>query len=286
MGALCGLLLGLGLVLVWRSGPRRPPRRTATGRSWRARTEEVLARAGIEAVSAGQLVVMSVVLAAVTALLATGMSRSPTIGLAFGGFAGLAPSSLVRWRARQRAAELRELWPDVADNLASAIRAGLSLPEAVAQLATRAPEPLRRPFTLFAEDYRATGRFGECLDSLKGRLADPVGDRIVEALRVAREVGGGDLGRLLRTLSGFLREDARTRAELETRQSWTVNAARLAVTAPWLVLALLSLHPESVRAYNTPAGVVVLVVGAVCSLVAYRVMKRIGRLPAEERVLR
>ncbi len=104
---------------------------------------------------------------------------------------------------------------------------------------------------------------------------------------MAREVGGTDLGRLLRTLSAFLREDARTRAELETRQGWTVNAARLAVAAPWIVLALLSLRPEAVDAYNSrrrawscsPSA------AALC-LVAYRVMVRIGRLPEEERVLR
>ena len=88
------------------------------------------------------------------------------------------------------------------------------------------------------------------LDRLKERLSDPVGDRLVESLRIAREVGGTDLGHLLRTLSGFLREDARTRAELETRQSWTVNAARLAVAAPWAVLAMLSTNPESVAAYS------------------------------------
>ena len=68
---------------------------------------------------------------------------------------------------------------------------------------------------------------------------------------MAREVGGSDLGRLLRTLSTFLREDARTRAELQTRQGWTVNAARLAVAAPWAVLALLSLRTDAVRAYNS-----------------------------------
>ena len=33
------------------------------------------------------------------------------------------------------------------------------------------------------------------LDSLKDRLADPVGDRIVESLRLTRQVGGSDLGR-------------------------------------------------------------------------------------------
>lgn len=103
---------------------------------------------------------------------------------------------------------------------------------------------------------------------------------------MAREVGGTDLGRLLRTLSQFLREDARTRAELETRQGWTVNAARLALTAPWAVLALLALRPQTVTAYDSATGVLVLVVGAAVSLAAYRLMIRIARLPDEDRVLR
>jgi hypothetical protein len=97
---------------------------------------------------------------------------------------------------------------------------------------------------------RSTGRFHDCLDRMKDRLADPTGDRICESLRIAREVGGCDLGRLLRTLSAFLRDDACTRAELETRQGWVVNAARLAVAGPWLLLGLLSLQTESIRAYN------------------------------------
>ena len=71
-------------------------------------------------------------------------------------------------------------------------------------------------------------------------------------MRIAREVGGSDLGRLLRTLSSFLRDDARTRAEPETRQSWVVNSARLAVAAPWILLGLFSIRTESIRAFNAP----------------------------------
>jgi tight adherence protein B len=91
---------------------------------------------------------------------------------------------------------------------------------------------------------------------------------------------------LLRTLSQFLREDARTRAEIEARQSWTVNAARLALTAPWLVLGLLALRPETVAAYDTVMGAAVLLIGGGVSLLAYRIMLRIARLPEESRVLR
>ena len=287
MGAVVGLTLGLGLLLVWRSGPRRgaPVPRPARRRGWSARTSELLAQAGIVAVTPAQLVTTSLVLGGAAGLLAAAVSRAWPIGVAFGAFATLAPLSLVRWRRRTRRTELREVWPDAVDNLASAVRAGLSLPEALAALGQRGPVELQPAFQSFGEDYRATGRFGESLDRLKTALSDPVGDRVVEALRLAREVGGHDLGRLLRTLSGFLREDARARAELETRQGWTVNAARLALAAPWLLLALLSLRPSAVEAYDSAAGALVLLVGGVVSVVAYRLMLRLGRLPAEERVL-
>ena len=82
--------------------------------------------------------------------------------------------------------------------------------------------------------------------------------RYPRALRVAREVGGGDLGRLLRSLSGFLRDDARTRSELESRQTWTSSGARLAVAAPWLVLLRLCFQGAGISRYSSAGGGVVM----------------------------
>lgn len=286
MGAVLGGVFGLGLLLIWHSGSRRPATRTRRGQTVAERTAELLAQAGLPTVRPRQLFAVCAATALVVGLAVAVLTRSTTIAVAFATFGGYAPMALVRSRKRRRTVELRELWPDVVDNLASAVRAGLSLPEAIAQVGVRGPHALRSPFRRFGEDFRATGRFGDCLDRLKATLADPVADRIVESLRVAREVGGTDLGRLLRTLSQFLRDDARTRAELETRQGWTVNAARLALAAPWVVLGLLALRPETVAAYDTAAGVAVLAIGGGVSFAAYRVMLRIARLPEERRVLR
>ncbi len=286
MGALLGLLFGVGCLLVWRSGARAPERPPTSRRTFQQCAQDMLTQAGIEGVSPRQLASASVVLGAVVFLVVLGTSQVPVIALLFGGFAASLPTWLVRRRRGQRSRELREVWPEAVDNLGSGVRAGLSLPEALTQLGVRGPEQLQSAFRRFGQDYRATGRFAECLDRLKDNLADPIGDRVVEALRMAREVGGTDLGRLLRTLSTFLREDARTRAELETRQGWTVNAARLALCAPWVLLLLLSSRPAAVEAYNTAAGALVLTVGGGISFAAYRVMLRIARLPVERRVLR
>lgn len=189
-----------------------------------------------------------------------------------------------RWVASRNRRERAEAWPDVVDNIASAVRAGMSLPEALVAVGERGPEVLREPFVAFGRDYGASGRFGESLDALKDRLADPIGDRVIEALRIAREVGGGDLGRVLRTLSGFLRDDLRTRGELEARQSWTIGAARLSAAAPWIVLSFVAFQPGALASYATVTGVFVLTGGAAASFVAYRLMLRLGRLPEEARI--
>ncbi|MBI9115122.1 type II secretion system F family protein [Sanguibacter suaedae] len=285
MGVIAGLLLGAGLLSVWSSFWVTAPRERATGR-WALAVQDVLVHAGAGSVTPRGLVGASCALGVVVLLVGVAVLRSVPIAAAFAVMATAAPWALVRSRARRRRGQLREVWPEVVDHLASGVRAGLSLPEAVAQIGERGPVDLRPPFRAFARDYRSTGRFEESLVTLKARLADPVADRVIEALRITRDVGGTDLGRLLRTLSTFLREDLRTRGELEARQSWTVSGARLAAAGPWLVLALLATRTEASDAYNTPLGAAVIAGGAACSLVAYQLMLRIGRLPQDVRVLR
>jgi tight adherence protein B len=284
MATAAGMLGGLGLFLVWWSCWAVPPRSARVARA--DGLQDMLRRAGVERVSSAGLLASVAGLGVLVVLVFFVLTRSLPIALCFGLFGGWLPLAAVRWRARRRSSVLRQLWPDVVDHLRSAIRAGLSLPEALTQLGDKGPLELRQFFRDFGADYRAGGHFDSALEALKERLADPVADRIIEALRLTREVGGSDLGRLLGTLAEFLRENARTRSELEARQSWTVNAARLAIAAPWLVLMLLATRPEAIAAYNSGPGWAVLVGGVAVSLVCYRLMLRIGALPPDERVLR
>ena len=283
MGALVGLGVGVGLLLIWSAFalPRTPrpaaPTSTSLGR--------LLGRAGLSDVTATSVVSLCAVLFAVAFAVVQAVSRTAPVAVAFATMAAYLPIAVLRQRAARRLRDFAEVWPEAVDNLASAVRAGLSLSDAVAAVGTSGPEALRADFAQFALDYQVTGRFGECLDRLKDRLADPVGDRVIEGLRLAREVGGGDLGRLLRNLSGFLRDDARTRSELESRQAWTVNGARLAVSAPWIVLLLMSFQTDAIRHYASPGGVLVLGIGFGVCVLAYAALMRIGRLPVERRIL-
>lgn len=288
-GAFVGAVAGAGLLLVWLSFWERPSavqRRRGPLSTWLERVRDDLVAVGLATIPALAVPVLCVGLALTVMILIWSLSSALVPAAAIGIAVGLLPPILLRSLARRRRTELREVWPEAVDHLISAIRAGMSLPEALAQLGEKGPEELRAHFSAFAHDYQASGDFASSLDRLKDRCADPVADRIVEALRITRDVGGTDLGVLLRTLSAFLREDARTRAELEARQSWTVNASRLALAAPWIVLALMSTRPQAAQAYDTAAGLGVITAAAVLSFIAYRVMLAIARLPQDERVLR
>lgn len=284
MGVVVGLMLGVGLLLLWSATwheVRRPTPGRLTGR-W----DDLASQAGMHAVRLGSFMAVCAGLALVTGFIALGTGSAVSVSVAFALIVAVLPLLYVRSRARRRRTELSRLWPDVVDDLTSAVRAGLTLPEAMTAMAERGPEELRQDMAIFAAEYRASGRFLDSLSVWQERLADPVADRLAATLRVATEVGGTDLGHMLRTLSEFLRTDQRTRGELEARQSWTVNGARLAVAAPWLVLALMSGRGTSASAFDTAAGVGLLAGGAAVSALAYALMLRIGRLPEDPRVLR
>lgn len=281
IGALIGLAIGLGilLMLLGLMSPRGDDRHRTS------RLRRLIEQAGLAKVRPSAVIAGSCALAVVVGLLVLALSGVLIMGLLGAVVAGLLPWVALRRRARARSIALRSAWPDAVDMLGSAVRAGMSLPEAVIDLGVRGPEALRPAFLAFGADYRATGSFGVALDLLKDTLSDPVADRVVVSLGIARDVGGSDLGRVLATLSDFLRQDARARGEIEARQSWTVNAARVAVAAPWITLLLLCTRPETIAAYSTATGAAILVGSAGLSVVAYRVMTAIGRLPDEPRVL-
>lgn len=273
LGGVAGLTLGVAVVLVLHAlrTPRRRDRAPRLG-PWLATAGlGRMGPAGLLALSAGTAVTGGVVGAAATGL--------PMVALLAAVVGALAPSLVIRRRVRAARQRVRASWPEAVDSLVSAVRAGLSLPEAVSSLSSSGPAVLRPLFAATASEYRATGSFDAALDVLRDRAADPAADRVVAALRLAHEWGGTQVGDVLRTLSGMMREDARLRSEIRGRQSWTVSAARMAVAAPWLTLLLLSTRGETAAAYATPAGALLLAVAAGASASAYAVMARIAVLP-------
>nr|PLB79734.1 type II secretion system protein F [Actinomyces sp. UMB0138] len=281
MGVVVGFFLGVGIILVYLSQTTALPKR----QKHNGKVAQLLKAAEIRNVSSTQYILACLGGGLAALILVAALTQTWIVALIIGLGVGGLPTFLLRLRSKRIQAARRAVWPDVIDDMISGISAGMSLPDTLIALGNKGPEVLRPYMEAFASDLAASGKFDEALTLLKERLADPVGDRIVEALRISHTVGGSDLSELLRSLAHLLREDSRTRGELEARQSWTVNGARLAVVAPWIVVALMCLEPSAAHAYQSAKGAAVLVAGALMSALAYWAMVKIAALPKDQRTL-
>ncbi|WIK64742.1 type II secretion system F family protein [Gleimia hominis] len=277
MNLLFGSGLGVGLVLIIAAVRRDPMPRPPQGQ-WRTRIRERFLDAQLG--HRAQVLFWGVQLALplVLLLLVYAFTRAWPVAVMLAIMVVALPWQWVKTRSNRRRRQLAAAWPDVADSLLSAILAGVSLPQAVIELEHHGPEVTRPLFEEFARIMRSTGRFSQALDTLETRVTNSQARRMIEGIRLARELGGSELGNLLRDLAVVMREDARVRGEIEARQSWTVNGARLAVAAPWIVLLLISLRTDAAAAYSTPTGMSILAAGGLLCVFAYAVMRRIASL--------
>jgi hypothetical protein len=85
IGALLGLLLGVGLLLIWRSGPRAPQRRDRTRKP--SRRQQQLAAAGLTGINAAQLTALQAGLGLLTTVVVLLTTGTVTVSLLFGAFA-------------------------------------------------------------------------------------------------------------------------------------------------------------------------------------------------------
>lgn len=269
---------GIGIVLIYLGFTAPPGRSVAWGK-----VERLGRDAGRPSLRAHHIVLSSFgagLASVVVAALFTNSLIVCAIAVLAGGWA---PIGWLRSRVRRRRKAHREVWPETIALITSGVRAGMSLPEVVAGLSERGPEALRPYFQRYRATYRALSSFEASLTALADDLSDPIADRVISALKLANEVGGTDLVRVLRALGDFVREDLRVRKEIEARWAWTVTAARLAAAAPWLVLVVMSSRPEAAAAYDSPTGMMLVVGGAVATFAGYRSMLRAARLPEQPR---
>jgi tight adherence protein B len=258
---------------------RRWPRADAPGdaaRLW-------LAQAGA-AVSPAQFVLGSVgvgVLAFAAAFFVTGTALVAVVPAAA---ATLLPRA---YFGRRRAARLRELqaaWPDGLRDVGASLAAGRSLTHALVTLADSGPAPLREAFARFPTLSAMLGPVA-ALEVVETELADPTSDRVLEVLILAQERGGPIVTRILDDLVASTTKDVKVLDEVESEGLEMKLNARAVLVMPWLVLVALTVRAGAFRDfYSSPAGLVVVLVGAAMCAVGAWWIGRLGRAHEERRV--
>ena len=270
-----GVLVGWGMFLVLIPAKER---RRSRVRTW-------FDEAGLSGVPLTVIGVVMATVAVIAGALAATVIPLPSIA-PLGGVVGcgvpVVALASARDRRRHRA---RALWPDVIDSIRVALRSGSTLADAVTAAGSAVPREWRSAWTDLESDLRRGADVDSALRCLQRALADPIADRVVESIMVAREYGGTELPAVLAELGRSVRKESAMRHEAQSRQSWVRHAATLGVVSPWIVLALLASRPENREAYSTSAGTLLIVASAAATAVAYFVMRALGSMRESSRWL-
>lgn len=205
------------------------------------------------------------------------------VSVAVGAVGGLL--ELLNARAKSRQSYLAALWPEVLDAIISSISSGASVAESLMALAEEGPIALRPDFVFFRNDIERGKPFVASLDAFKARLANVHSDRLLELLRLVSEAGGIGLVDSLRNQSQLIRQELAFSGEIASKLGWITGTAKIAVGAPWLIVAMLATRPENARAYASAEGSMILFLGLVVSLFAFRLVQILGGLSVSPRVL-
>lgn len=237
-----------------------------------------LARAGIPL--GPDAFAAAVALAAMTAAtLATAALRTPVAAAVAAGAVLAAAATLVRSADRRHLARIEAQLPGIAQQLAAALSAGLSLRQALTRAARDAPEPVRQELARAVAELDMGTRLESALEDLSARVPARDPRIMVTAILVQRRTGG-NLARALSALSGRLEERAQLARELQ-------GATAQARMTAWLVAGLplgggvmteLAAPGTLARSLGQGPGPALLVVASGLYAVGVVAIRRIGRV--------
>jgi tight adherence protein B len=146
------------------------------------------------------------------------------------------------------------------------------------------PEPLREAFQGFDLYSRSLGVV-PALEMVRVDLADPTADRVIEVLILAYERGGSVVPAILEDLAEATTRDLWTLEQVRTEVLEQKINSRVVFILPWIVLVAMTARSEAFRDfYSSSAGLLVVVIGGVMSLLGIAIAARLGRQVPEPRV--
>lgn len=181
------------------------------------------------------------------------------------------PWWLVRRMARRRKEKIEDQLADAMVSLASAIKAGLALAQAVEILAQQTPHPICQEFQQIYGEYRLGKPLERCLDETKERLRSENFALFAAAMEASRE-SGGRLNETVDRIAHSVRELQRLERKITTETAQARASAFYMALAPLFVLAIyyFVIDPaNTTRLFTTFLGQLMLSASIILNVIAY-----------------
>jgi tight adherence protein B len=271
---LLGVGIFVGLLAIWDTA-------VAEGkRQWRRYT--AWADDGIDRLhlplSASDIAIRHLMLVCVGWILGVWLS-SATLGITLALAGVFGPKWYMKRAIDQRRKKIEEQLDTALQTIANNMLATQSLVDGFAAVAAHLEPPVSQEASLVVKDIRVGARTEEALTSLAERCQSLHVDAVVTALSIGLRTGG-DLGKVLKTIAGVVRETLRCEGLMASKTSegrmsaWVMGAMPVVFT-----LAMHWISPQWLEPlWNDPVGHVIVVLAALLTLVGMFAVLKISRI--------
>ncbi len=186
------------------------------------------------------------------------------------------PKMVLETMLRRRQTLLRSELPDALDMIGNSLRAGLTLPQAIARNLDKFPENIADEFARLLYDTRLGYSISAAFDNLGTRL--PLQE--MRMVVIASKIGvsrGGDIAETYATLSGLIRDGLAFESELRAMTTEGRMQALVMSCLPFALMLILTLiRGEMMKPFfTTGAGIGVLLVMTTMQVIAYTWIRKI-----------
>ena len=218
---------------------------------------------------------VGIALALVLAILA------PALALlaAAGGFllGVMAVRSYIRYLGQRRTIRFEEQLPDTLSILASSVRGGFSLFQALQLIAREAPEPAKTEFLRVVQEISLGANMDRALEGLAARIPTEDVEILVTAINLQHQTGG-NLSHMLDVVAQTVRERQRIQREIRSLTAQQRFSALLLAALPYLLAAVLFIIAPTYigRIFRMEWVLCMPVGGIIMSVVGFIAMRKMG----------
>ena len=143
-----------------------------------------------------------------------------------------APAGAVRFYRQRRVKLFNTQLTDALQQLANALRAGLTFQQAMDQIGRESVAPLRQEFGLFTKEVKLGVPLEEALINMANRVGSEDLELVATSTNIARQLGG-NMAEMFETIAATIRERFRLEGKIQAltsqgkMQGWVVSALPL-----------------------------------------------------------
>jgi len=191
----------------------------------------------------------------------------------------LIPMRYVKWRQRRRLKAFNTRLPDTLSLLSNAMKAGLSLPQAIESVAQSGSPPIADELTRVIRETKLGTSTPAALANMVRRVGSEDLDLIVTAIAIQSSVGG-NLARVLEGISHTIRQRVQIKSQIGAMTAQMRASGWIITLLPFIVAGILNIiTPSYFRVMLTePAGRVLLVFAGISIVLGNFMVRRITNI--------